>query len=184
MRRSWRRLYRPQFSRCEASLTAGSWTKSQAHPTLLATKSSPFGQHYCKGASKTCLDAVNTFGSSLNASLNAKLLENPSNGGFIDSCNHYCGSWASDLLTMGFIDPRVDGAEVGSAFNLTNGTGEEGGLCGDKAKASRAVVAAVPPPRRTIVEHNVRTVVHRDRSLADCFPCDRNSSIAVAVLTE
>ena len=80
---------------------------------------SKFGQHECKGGNKACLAAVNAFGSKLNASINSALLNNPKHGGFIDSCNHHCGSWASDL-TMGFIDPRVDGDElvgVGAAFD-------------------------------------------------------------------
>ena len=77
---------------------------------------SKFGQHECKRANKACLAAVNAFGGKLNASLNIALLSHPKNGGFIDACNHHCGSWASDL-TMGFIYPRVDGDEVGAAFD-------------------------------------------------------------------
>jgi hypothetical protein len=76
---------------------------------------SSFGEHCCKGESTACRAAVNRFGSELNSSLNV-LLSDPKNGGFIDSCNHHCGSWASDL-TMSFINPRVGGVEVGAAFD-------------------------------------------------------------------
>jgi hypothetical protein len=79
-------------------------------------QNSSFGEHCCRRDSKACLATVNRFGSELNSSLNSVLLSNPKNGGFIDSCNHHCGSWASDL-TVGFIDPRVDGIEVGAAFD-------------------------------------------------------------------
>lgn len=78
--------------------------------------SSKFGQHECIHANKACLAVVNAFGHELNTSLNTMLLNNPKNGGFIDACNHHCGSWSSDL-TMPFIDPRVDGAEVAAAFD-------------------------------------------------------------------
>ena len=79
-------------------------------------QNSSFGEHCCRRDSKACLATVNRFGSELNSSLNSVLLSNPKNGGFIDSCNHHCGSWASDL-TVGFIDPRVNGIEVGAAFD-------------------------------------------------------------------
>ena len=88
-----------------------------AHPPDWAKNaSSPYGEHFCKGASKSCIATVNSFGRALNSSLNGVLLANPKNGGFIDSCNHHCGSWASDL-TSSYMDPRVDNAEAGTAFD-------------------------------------------------------------------
>ena len=43
---------------------------------------------------------MNGFGRALNASLGKVLLGERRNGGFIDSCNHHCGSWTSDLTVV------------------------------------------------------------------------------------
>eukprot|EP01047_Picozoa_sp_COSAG01_P037282 COSAG01_NODE_2954_length_6801_cov_3.612951_1_plen_737_part_00 len=83
---------------------------------------SSFGQHCCRGESKDCLATVNRFGSTLNASVSSVLLQNPKNGAFVDSCNHHCGSWSSDL-TAPFMDPRVGGTAVAYAFDQWYGGG-------------------------------------------------------------
>lgn len=77
--------------------------------------SSKFGQHECIDINSACLAAANTFGHEINVSLNSMLLNNAKNGGFIDACNHHCGSWSSDL-TIGCIDSRVDAEEFAAAF--------------------------------------------------------------------
>lgn len=77
---------------------------------------SSFGEHTCKGENKACLAAVNRFGSELNSSLSSVLLSSTKNSGFIDSCNHHCGSWASDL-TVAYMDPRVGGVDVAETFD-------------------------------------------------------------------
>eukprot|EP01051_Picozoa_sp_SAG22_P008679 SAG22_NODE_678_length_7959_cov_8.441985_3_plen_174_part_00 len=86
----------------------------------LRSKARP-GQPASRGGGRCCDNCttqpgVNDFAIRMSATLHSTLFSAPQHGGFIDSCVHHCGSWASQG-TAHVLDARVNGTGAGDAFH-------------------------------------------------------------------